>query len=130
VTLGAHLSRLSRMSRWAFGNGGALRTSVGFHHGDVVLGLLTPPTADCLAYLHTVVLHRCSELSDRDLALLAAEPDDTLPRQIAEQVLTVLAALEQRLDELTAIVRDDGDHDRRADRRARQAGEGDLVSGR
>ena len=86
---------------------------------------------DRLAYLHTVVLHRCADvLTDADLASIEArsEPNDTLPRQIAEQILAVLEALEQRMDALTAIVRDhDDDGDRR---RARQAGEGDLVGGR
>jgi hypothetical protein len=55
---------------------------------------------DRLAYLHSMVLHRCPELSDRDLALMTVEADDALPRQIAEQILTVLEVLEQRMDAL------------------------------
>jgi hypothetical protein len=53
---------------------------------------------------------------------MAAEPDDMLPRQIAEQILTVLDSMVDRLDELTAIVRDHDDAaDTRSVRRARQA---------
>jgi len=87
---------------------------------------------DRLAYLHTVVLHRCGDvLANADLASIEARspPAEMLPSEIGGQILTVLDVLQDRLDELTAIVRDhdDDDHDRR---RARQAGEGDLVSGR
>jgi hypothetical protein len=78
---------------------------------------------DRTAYIRAVVLHRCPEIGPADLALMAAEPNDTLPRQIAEQILTVLDSMVDRLDELTAIVRDHDDAaDRRSVRRARQAG--------
>jgi hypothetical protein len=80
---------------------------------------MTPPTADRLAYLHTVVLHRCPEIGPADLASIGArfQPDDTLPTEIAEQILTVLDVLQDRLDELTAIVWSDDD-DARQQRRA------------
>jgi hypothetical protein len=73
-----------------------------------------------------VVLHRCPEIGPADLALMAAEPDDTLPRQIAEQILTVLDGMEAKLDQLAEAVdvngSDDDAADRRSVRRARQAG--------
>jgi hypothetical protein len=85
---------------------------------------LSHPADDRAAYARGLIAHRAPELTDRDLAALM-EPD--LPAEIAAQVLDVLEALEQRMDELAAIVRDhdDGDHDRR---RARQAGEAILSA--
>jgi hypothetical protein len=80
-----------------------------------------------------IIMARCGDvLSDADLASIEArsQPAEMLPSEVAEQILTVLDSMMDRLDELTAIVRDDGDHDRRGDRRARQAGEGNLVGGR
>jgi hypothetical protein len=64
--------------------------------------MMTDPSDsyDRTAYIRTGVLHRCPELTDADLALLATESDDTLPRQIAEQILTVLDSMMDRLNEL------------------------------
>jgi hypothetical protein len=81
---------------------------------------------DHLAYLRAVVLHRCPELTDANLAALM-EPD--LPAEIAAQVLEVIDQMTDRLDALEAMMmKDDDDGGDRG--RARQAGEGDLVGGR
>ena len=56
-------------------------------------------------YIKALVAHRCPELTDADLALMAAEPDDTLPRQIGEQILTVLDALQDRWEALAESLR-------------------------
>ena len=74
-----------------------------------------------------MVLHRCPELSDRDLATLM-EPD--VPAEIAAQVLDVVEALEQRLDELAeTIANEDHDDDGADRRRAGQAGAWALSRG-
>jgi hypothetical protein len=68
--------------------------------------------ADRVAYARSLILARCPEIADADLTALMT-PD--LPAEIAAQVLEVVEALENRMDELAAIVRDHGDddHDRR-----------------
>jgi hypothetical protein len=43
-------------------------------------------------------------LTGADLALLATEPDGTLPRQVAGAVNDAIDALEQRMDDLAALV--------------------------
>jgi hypothetical protein len=47
---------------------------------------------------------RCPELSDADLATLAAAPDpDALPAKIGEQILEVLSHLMDRMDGLERL---------------------------
>ena len=44
-----------------------------------------------------IIMARCGDvLTDADLALLAGEPNDTLPWQIAEQILTVVDTMMDR----------------------------------
>jgi hypothetical protein len=47
---------------------------------------------------------RADVLTGADLALLATEPDGTLPRQVAGAVNDAIDALEQRMDDLAALV--------------------------
>jgi hypothetical protein len=63
------------------------------------------PDSDRLAYLRAVVSHRCPELTDADLALMAAEPDGALPLEVAEQILTVIDALQDRWEALAESLR-------------------------
>jgi hypothetical protein len=90
------------------------------------------PDADRAEYLRRVIMARAPEIGPADLVLMTAEPDDALPSGIAEAVTDALAEMEERLAALEEGLRlvgnhDNDDHDRR---RARQAGEGDLIGGR
>jgi hypothetical protein len=57
-------------------------------------------TSDRLDTIHRLIAARAPELSDADLALLAAGSDNTLPVAIAEQVMVVLDQMEARMTEL------------------------------
>ena len=53
-----------------------------------------------------IIKARCGDvLSDDDLALMTANPDDTLPVEIANQVLTVIEAMQDRLESLAESLR-------------------------
>jgi len=54
-----------------------------------------------------LIAHRCPELTDDDINAVI-EPYDTLPREISEQILTVLDGMMDRLNELTEAVRVNG----------------------
>jgi hypothetical protein len=66
---------------------------------------MTVPS-DRLAYLRTVVLHRCGDvLTDRDLALMAAGPDAAQPAEIAvETAGLIMDVLDQMMNRLDALV--------------------------
>jgi hypothetical protein len=54
-----------------------------------------------LPYARNLISHRCPELSDADLALITqpAEPSaEMLPVEIGRDIMTVLAAMEAKLD--------------------------------
>jgi hypothetical protein len=57
-----------------------------------------------------LIMARCPELSDRDLALLvAAAPDpDAIPSSVADKILDVVLALEDRMTALEEPVRPAG----------------------
>jgi hypothetical protein len=60
------------------------------------------------AYVRALILARCPELSERDLALLADAPSDLdagIPVNIADQIMDVLLAFEERLDRIERAVR-------------------------
>jgi hypothetical protein len=52
------------------------------------------------AYARRLILARCPELTDADLAALAQPEADTLAVEVGEQILEVLEALETRMTEL------------------------------
>lgn len=56
-------------------------------------------TADRLDYIRAIIRHRVPEVTDADLAVVAEQPD-TLPVEIANQVLEVVEALEAKLEAL------------------------------
>jgi hypothetical protein len=79
-----------------------------------------PDDPEDRAYARALVLHRCPELTDADLALLGTQPVEPADA-IAKAILDALAEVETRLDQLAAIVEDGDDDDadrRRGDRRA------------
>ena len=47
-------------------------------------------------------MSRGDVLTEADLALLAAEPDDTLPLEAADKLVEVIDALEDRLETMMA----------------------------
>ena len=55
------------------------------------------------AYVRALIAHRCPELTDADLVLVAGS-DDTLPVEIAAEVLDVIDLIEDRLTELEDAV--------------------------
>src|SRR5271168_4563290 len=57
---------------------------------------------DRLAYIRAVVLHRCPEIGPADIAMLAIQPDDTLPLAAADQIVEVIGLMETRLESLIA----------------------------
>jgi hypothetical protein len=64
-------------------------------------------TADRAAYVRRLILARCPELSEADLAALGdAAPDpDALPPTIGEQILDVIGHMMDRLDRIERAVR-------------------------
>jgi hypothetical protein len=73
-------------------------------------------TDDRAAYVRAMILARCPELGPADLALIGtlhpgpptAEPD--LPMEIGRDIMAVLAAMDERLDDLVEAI-GDGDAD-------------------
>jgi hypothetical protein len=51
---------------------------------------------------NTQTMSRGDVLTEADLALLAAEPDDTLPLEAADKLVEVIDALEDRLETMMA----------------------------
>jgi hypothetical protein len=73
------------------------------------------PDDDRAAYIRALVAHRCEEIGPADLALIGtihpgatAEPD--LPVEIGRDIMSVLAAMEFKLDALVEAI-GDGDAD-------------------
>lgn len=60
---------------------------------------------DRTAYVRNLIAARAPELSDDDIAALVAEPPDTLPVEIANQVLEVIEAMQDRLESLAESLR-------------------------
>jgi hypothetical protein len=59
------------------------------------------PAEDQLAYVRYLILARCPELSEAEIAeAFSADDLDRMPAGITEQVLDVIAALADRMDEM------------------------------
>ena len=72
-------------------------------------------TADRAAYVRALVAHRCPEIGPADLALItttypAAPSAEMLPVEIGRDIMSVLEAMESKLDQLVEAI-GDGDAD-------------------
>jgi len=76
---------------------------------------MTDGTDDRVGYIRNLIAVRCPELGPDDLATLTQHAaTETLPVEIGEQIMDVLAAMEMKLDRLAGVNKDeDDDADRR-----------------
>jgi hypothetical protein len=89
--------------------------------------MMTPEPADRAAYVRSLILARCPELTDADLALIgivhpAAPSAEMLPVEIGEQIMDAIVALENKVDWLAEAVAVGANGEDDADATRRRAG--------
>ena len=76
-----------------------------FFHARGMTDAATPAKLRA-AYTRAVISPRCGDmLTDADLALLAANPDDTLPLPVADKIIVLIDRIETRLQSLVEALR-------------------------